>query len=140
MQSKRLPSSCLSLASNPDNIALLEPFVQALQYKYGIDENQYYNILLVLTEAVNNGILHGNCGNPNKLVNVNLCKRGRSLLEFTVTDEGNGFDPANLADPTCKERLCEPNGRGVFLMQQLSHSLRYCDNGRKVVFRFKLNQ
>ena len=88
-------------------------------------------------EAVNNSILHGNQADPQKRVSVRL-RASRRSFTFVVSDQGGGFDPAELLDPTAPEQVSIPNGRGVFLMQKLSDGLRFKDNGRRVNIRFKL--
>ncbi len=127
----------LSLSSMPENVSLVEPFVEKVRSRYPINDEQYFNILVVLTEAVNNSILHGNQADPQKRVNVRLRASHRSFT-FVVSDQGGGFDPAELLDPTAPEQVSIPNGRGVFLMQKLSDGLRFKDNGRRVNIRFKL--
>lgn len=130
----------LELSSKPENISLVEPFVKKVKTYYDIEEDLYFNILLVLTEAVNNSILHGNQSNPNKQVCIDCKIKSKSkVLYFTVTDEGIGFDHTSLPDPTTPERRMCPNGRGVFLMRELSDKINYSDNGRKVEIHFKRN-
>lgn len=127
----------LKLNSKAENISLVEPFVQKIQKHYRFDEEAYYNILLVLTEAVNNSIIHGNQQDPHKKVLVNSCLR-RQKLQFTIQDEGKGFNHRRVQDPTAPDRIACPNGRGVFLMRSLSDQIRFSDQGRKVEIRFAM--
>ena len=129
----------LRLNSMPENIDKVEPFMQKVKRLYQIDDCTYFNMLLVLTEAVNNSILHGNGADPTKKVSVKFSS-GMKTLNFEVSDEGGGFDPATLPDPTDPARLSCPNGRGVYLMHHLSHQLNYSDKGRKVEIQFKLSE
>lgn len=98
---------------------------------------KYYDILLVLTEAVSNAIFHGNCTDIQKYVEIDL-RILPNQLEFTVTDQGGGFNPATLPDPTQASRRTQPNGRGVYLMRQLADELQFADNGRSVRIRFNV--
>ncbi len=125
----------LNLNSLPENINEVEPFVRKIQRAYPLSEDQYFDILLVLTEAVNNSILHGNEADPNKNVSVRFAMRNRQY-QFTITDEGKGFNPEEVPDPTAPDRIQTPCGRGVFLMKQLSDSIRYSNKGRTVNINF----
>lgn len=127
----------LKLASNPGNIAEVENFVQKLVSRYKISPDKQCNILISLTEAVTNAIIHGNHKDENKEVQVRLNKM-KNYLSFRVSDQGTGFDYKSLPDPTAPENLTKCGGRGVFLMQQLSDDIRFFDNGRTVEMQFKL--
>src|SRR5690606_16828395 len=109
----------LKLASDPKNVARIESFVDHLVHKYGISSDVSCNILISLTEAVTNAIIHGNARDCNKQVLVRL-KKDKNKLAFIISDEGCGFDFDNLPDPTSPENLLKIGGRGVFLMRQLS--------------------
>ncbi len=127
----------LTLTSSPDNVANVEPFVEKLVAEYQISPDVYGNILISLTEAVTNAIIHGNNNDATKLVMVNL-KKLKNKLAFYITDEGNGFDFANLPDPTAPENLLKIGGRGVFLMRQLSDKVSFSNNGSTVEIYFNI--
>lgn len=127
----------LKLSSTPRNIALVESFVEKAVSKYEINPDVYGNILITLTEAVNNAIIHGNSNDESKTVQIQLRKQ-EGCLAVRVTDEGCGFDPNNLPDPTAPENLMQVGGRGVFLMHQLSDMLLFHNNGSTVEMRFNL--
>lgn len=128
----------LELSSCPESITKVEPFLQQICTQYNLSDELYFNILLVLTEAINNSILHGNGADPCKSVKVKL-RPSKAALSFTITDEGCGFNPDKLPDPTSPPCLLKPNGRGVFLMRKLSDDLQYSEDGTKVEIKFKLN-
>lgn len=128
----------LKLSSCPENISKVEPFLQQIRLRYNLSEELYFNILLVLTEAINNSILHGNGADPCKSVKVKL-RPTKAALSFTITDEGCGFNPDKLPDPTTPPCLMKPNGRGVFLMRKLSDYLQYSEDGTKVEIKFKIH-
>jgi serine/threonine-protein kinase RsbW len=94
----------LKLASDPKNVARVESFVEHLVDKYGISPDVYGNILISLTEAVTNAIIHGNDNDETKTVQVRL-KKQKNKLAFLISDEGGGFDFDNLPDPTAPENL-----------------------------------
>jgi len=127
----------LKLASNPGNIAEVEGFVQKLVSRYKISPDKQCNILISLTEAVTNAIIHGNHRDESKQVQVRLNKV-KNNLSFRISDQGSGFDYRSVPDPTAPENLTKCGGRGVFLMQQLSDDIRFFDEGRTVEMQFKL--
>ena len=127
----------LKLASNPRNIARVERFVERLVEKHQISPDIYGNILISLTEAVNNAITHGNSNDESKIVVINLLQK-ENLLEFRITDEGSGFDYDKLPDPTAPENLLKIGGRGVFLMRQLSDNIKFLNNGSCVKISFHI--
>lgn len=127
----------LKLPSNPRNIALVESFVMNAVSKYRISPDVYGNILISVTEAVNNAILHGNRADESKSVQIQLQKR-KNQIDIRVSDEGHGFDYGNLPDPTSADNIFKIGGRGVFLMKQLSDEIRFDNNGSTVQLSFNL--
>jgi serine/threonine-protein kinase RsbW len=127
----------LKLSSDARNIALVESFVERAVEQYQIAPDIYGNILITLTEAVNNAIIHGNSNDESKTVQIQL-KRKENCLAVRVTDEGDGFDHSAVPDPTAPENLLQVGGRGVFLMQQLSDSVHFHNNGSTVEMHFNL--
>ena len=127
----------LRLPSNPRNIAMVESFVERVVQRYKLTPDLYGNILISLTEAVNNAIIHGNHKDDSKTVEISLQKE-KDGLSFRVTDEGRGFDFTSIPDPTSPDRVMEVGGRGVFLMHQLADHLKYDNNGSTVELHFNL--
>ena len=127
----------LKLNSHPSNIAQVEPFVEKLALQLNLNPDLYGNILISLTEAVNNAIIHGNCGDESKTVEIQL-KKQKDKLAILVSDQGCGFNPDTVPDPTASENLLRVGGRGVFLMQQLADHIRYFNNGSTVEMQFKI--
>ncbi|GIV28115.1 MAG: hypothetical protein KatS3mg027_1929 [Bacteroidia bacterium] len=127
----------LELESTIENIKEVEKLVDQVCSDYKIKEDYYGNILIAVTEAVNNAIIHGNKQNPEKTFSV-IFNPGEDQLVFSVEDQGDGFDFNNLPDPTDPENLEKPNGRGVFLMKNLADKIEFENNGRKVNISFKI--
>ena len=115
----------------------LESWINSLCETYSIRAELYGNILIALSEAVNNAIIHGNKNIVDKeaLVEASLTD---NLLIFTVTDQGVGFNFLNLPDPTLPENLEKPQGRGVFLMNHLSDGVVYQEPGTSVEISFNI--
>ena len=127
----------LKFDSKADNIVIAEKLIDDVCSKYSVDEDYYGNILIAVTEAVNNAINHGNKQNPDKEVVLEFIDRG-DRLSFTVQDQGDGFDHEALPDPTDPENLEKISGRGVFLMNQLADEVEFSENGTKVEMKFKV--
>lgn len=125
----------LSFQSKPENIAIVERLIDEMCEQHSVIEEHYGDILIAMTEGVNNAIVHGNKLDVNKSVSVEYEKRGKDLF-FRISDEGAGFDYENLPDPTAPENIERPNGRGVFLMRNLSDECLFEENGRIVELVF----
>ena len=89
-----------------------------------------------MDEAITNAIEHGNKWDAKKEVSIRVSLID-SMLLITVTDEGEGFKPEALPDPTIQENLEALNGRGVFLMSQLADEIKFSKKGNSVIMRFK---
>lgn len=127
----------LKLPSDPKKIEQVEHFVQDIATQYHIEQDKYPNILISLTEAVNNAIIHGNKRDRNKFVDIRIKKTALGLA-FRVSDEGCGYDPDCIEDPTLPKNIERIGGRGVFLIQQLCDSVSFHDEGRTVEMHFDL--
>lgn len=126
----------IRIKSELQSISQVEKLIDGLCQVYNIDEEHYGNILISLTEAVNNAIVHGNRLDPNKMVHLSY-EAVHNSLKFKISDEGPGFDFANLPDPTAPENIEKPHGRGVFLMKNLADSCSFLDDGRIVELEFE---
>ena len=127
----------LVLSSTPESVDKVLPFVDTVAQRYNLSADRYGNILVSLTEAVNNAIIHGNGADCTKTVSISLRKQ-KDALAIRVSDEGCGFDPENVPDPTAIECLERCGGRGLFLIKKLSDECRFMRNGSTVEMRFKL--
>jgi len=129
----------LILASLPNEIIKVEGFLEKLNEQIGFDDAAFNKLLVAATEAVNNGILHGNKKDPSKKVTLN-CETDDRFLIVTVEDEGPGLDPAKIPDPLAQENLLRENGRGVFLMRSLMDSIEFVrfQGGSRVIMRIAL--
>jgi serine/threonine-protein kinase RsbW len=129
----------IQFSSKAENISIVEKFIDDLKTELNIGDDVYGNILISLTEAANNAMLHGNKGDVSKSVSIGyeLDGRGKNLT-FVIKDQGPGFDYNNLPDPTEPENLEKTSGRGVFLMMQLADMVVFSDNGATIEMQFKI--
>lgn len=133
-----LQQKTLDISSSFENMGLVEGLVEDVCSQCNINEDSYGNILIALTEAVNNAIYHGNKGNPSKQIKIEF-QSHENDIQFSVSDEGVGFDYNNLPDPTDPLNIDKPNGRGVFLMKNLADKVEFNNNGQEVLLTFNLN-
>jgi len=97
------------------------------------------NFRVGLTEALSNAMSYGNGHDPNKRVRVEI-RVFDERLEARVTDQGDGFDPASVPDPTAPQNLTRPCGRGLFLMRKLLDEVLYNDRGNQVTLVLRFEQ
>ena len=121
-----------------ENIRMIESFIDNAKERFELDDDIYGNIMIAVTEAVNNAIKHGNANDKSKNVQLSLSLKD-SLIKFVVKDEGHGFDYQNLPDPTAPENIEKIGGRGIFLMKHLSDQVEFKDHGRIVELSFYMN-
>ncbi len=127
----------VSFPSSIDNIKVAEDLVDEVCRQNEVHEDHFGNVLIAVTEAVNNAIQHGNLDNPNEIVSIEV-KRGDNKLCFVVRDGGKGFDFNNLPDPTSPENIEKENGRGIFLMKSLADEVSFEKNGSEVHVAFSI--
>lgn len=128
----------IDFSSKVENLSLVEKFIDNVCEENKINQDFYGNILIALTEAVNNAIFHGNNNDPQKKVTV-AYKQSNEGIWFSVEDQGKGFNYDALPDPTDPENIEKPNGRGVFLMKHLADKVEFYNDGRKVELQFKVS-
>ena len=128
----------IQVPSMMENIRMIESFIDNAKEKFHLDDDIYGNIMIAVTEAVNNAIKHGNAGDKTKNVSLSL-SLNESMIKFVIKDEGKGFKYDNLPDPTAPENLEKIGGRGIFLMKHLSDEVKFTEDGRVVELCFYMN-
>lgn len=128
----------IQIPSIGENIRIIESFIDNAKEKFHLEDDIYGNIMIAVTEAVNNAIRHGNSGNKSKNVFLSLSLED-GMIKFLIRDEGPGFDYENLPDPTAPENLEKPSGRGIFLMKHLSDEVQFKEGGKHVELSFYIN-
>jgi len=82
----------------------------------GADEQIAFGLDMAIREAVTNAVLHGNKQDESKEVHVDI-KSSPEAIEISVHDEGQGFNPTEVPDPTAAENIMKTSGRGIFFMR-----------------------
>ena len=126
------------IPSITENIRIIESFIDNAKDKFKLNDDIYGNIMIAVTESVNNAILHGNKNDRNKNVPLSL-SLNNNVINFKIKDEGIGFNFHNLPDPTSPKNLDKPSGRGIFLMKHLSDEVNFSKNGSLVELSFYMN-
>ncbi len=96
-------------------------------------EDAIFAVKLALEEALCNAVKHGNQGDPTKKVTIRYAVSIEKVVVI-VRDEGEGFSPTTVPDPTTPERLPIPSGRGIMLIRAYMDEVRYRDKGRELFF------
>lgn len=126
----------IKIGSSSNNIHIVEKAIDETTSEIGISQESYGKILVSTLEAVNNSILHGNRLIPEKIVDIEISFKNQEL-KIKVTDEGSGFIPEKVPDPTKPENIETLNGRGVFLMSHLADKIKFNKKGNSVTMSFK---
>jgi serine/threonine-protein kinase RsbW len=126
----------LHIESKIANIRAIENEIDNITGVNGVNQENYGKILIATLEAVNYAIIHGNKSDASKFVDVEIMLNNNTLI-ITVSDEGKGFRPKEVPDPTQPENIEAINGRGVFLMRKLADHIEFNKRGNSVKMTFK---
>jgi serine/threonine-protein kinase RsbW len=114
----------LVLGSRFEHIEIAERTLLDLVAQADCNHDEQYWIVTALREAIANAVRHGNREQPERKVRVDYRIEGRTVT-IRVEDEGDGFDPGQIPDPTREENLLRPSGRGIFYMQQFMNRVEF---------------
>jgi serine/threonine-protein kinase RsbW len=119
------------ITSDPAAVkSLTDAFTRNVE-RQGYDADTTFAVVLGFAEVLTNAFKHGNRRNPDKCITV-YYRLDHARVELEVRDEGCGFDPGQVPDPTDDEGLARPSGRGVLLIRSLFDEVRYLHGGRSV--------
>jgi serine/threonine-protein kinase RsbW len=90
----------------------------------GIGPDAAYGIDMAVREAVTNAVLHGNQQDESKIVEVQF-KNGEAGVEISVRDQGEGFNPSGVPDPTDPQNLMKTSGRGILFMRTFMDEIEW---------------
>jgi serine/threonine-protein kinase RsbW len=131
---KLIDTELLVISSDQNELAKVENLSNRISKKVSLSEGKSDNLAIVLTELVNNAILHGNKNQPQKKVTISVSYFD-SYVKVSVKDQGNGFDPSGLKDPRDPENIWKDSGRGIFLVKKLVDSVEFhpTEEGMEIV-------
>ena len=113
-----------------EGLAVQERLISLMQ-TFEYSSRDVFAMRLSLEEAITNAIRHGNRQDPDKQVHV-ICRVDTLRIEVIVTDQGEGFNPDEVPDPTLEEFLERPSGRGLMLMRAYLSVCQYSEGGRRI--------
>ena len=96
------------------------------------EENDIFGVHLAVEEALVNAIKHGNQNDHSKRVHI-VYRMSETHVQIEITDEGPGFNPNNVPDPTEDDNLEVPSGRGLMLMRSFMSSVEFNERGNGVI-------
>lgn len=108
----------LIIPSDFTYLSVVETFIVNLSKRAGLSEDQGDNMAIAITELVNNAIVHANKEDPDKTVTLKTHYYADKVV-VSIADQGEGFDPDKIANPTDPQNLWKQSGRGVFLVRNL---------------------
>ena len=121
-----------TIPSELDAAERIQDRIIALVEEHGFSARDVFGMRLALEEAIVNAIKHGNRMDPDKTVRIR-CEVDDTRVRVEVEDEGPGFNPTDIPDPTSEENLEKPGGRGIMLMRAFMTSVEYVGRGNQVV-------
>ncbi len=127
----------LIIASELKELNNLRLFLNQIFIETDLKRSYFNRVLLGLSEAVSNSIIHGNKNDCSKKVFIRFLYQEQKLV-ITITDEGSGFSFNNVEDPTKPDNLKKENGRGIFLIQQIADEVYFYDGGNKIQILYSL--
>lgn len=128
----------IKLESSLDEMFKVEQFVEEISDEYLLYGNYFGNILIALTEAVQNAMIHGNGLNTHKHVGITL-ESTKEGLWIGVNDQGAGFDYRSYSSGTEPENDSAQGNNGLFLIHRLADEVRFQNNGRTIEMLFRIN-
>jgi serine/threonine-protein kinase RsbW len=122
----------------PSDLDAIESFVESLLEhgrRVGFNPDRLrFNLRVCVTEAIANAMLYGNRQDPRKHVRIHA-RFAAHQITIRVTDEGRGFDPSRLPDPTTPANIRRTRGRGIFLIRKLMDHVQFNETGNSIEMR-----
>lgn len=130
----------LEIESDSKNLITVEEFINYFSVELNLKEDKINGLLLSITEATTNAIKHGNKSDKNKLVFIDV-SCDNEFITIKIKDQGEGFDPNKIPDPTHPENLLKDSGRGIYLMKIYMDEIKFnkTDEGMETILKMKLN-
>ncbi len=130
----------LEIPSDPNQLVYVDEVTEKIAKRLGFSKDMQDDIAIAVTEAVNNAIMHGNNADARKKVFITFYEKVDRLI-IMVKDEGKGFDPDKLPDPTCTNNLMREKGRGFYIIKHLMDDLTVkCEsNGMLLILEKKIS-
>ncbi len=127
--------------SDPKALPEAEEFFIKTLKKVELSEERFQKLILAISEAVSNSVKHGNKSNPQKFVKSTI-KINDDEIEIIFEDEGSGFNPDDVPDPTVRENILKESGRGIHIMRAFVDELKYdfSEKGTKTILIVRIKE
>lgn len=123
------------LGSDLSELGKVEAFVKQIVHSSKANGELADSIMLLLSEAATNAIIHGNKCQFQKKVYLEAYISNNEII-VTITDEGDGFNPKDVPDPLAEHNLLKTSGRGLYLMKEYADDVKYNEKGNQLVLTF----
>jgi len=137
-QSNDIPWTSIEFPSSLDRTVQIGEVILNACRNHHFNEQDLFAIKLALEEALVNAVKHGNKLDPAKKIRVQY-RITDQRADIAIEDQGTGFNPAELPDPTSEENICRCCGRGILLMRAYMSNVIFNPQGNKVTLT-KLNE
>ena len=124
------------VGNDRDEIERIQQHILEALARYGYDDAACFAVRTAIEEAVSNAIHHGNGNDPRRKVTIEYAADEASI-EIEIEDEGAGFDPDSVPDPTRPENVDIPSGRGIMLMRVYMSEVEFTAAGNRVRMRYE---
>ena len=124
----------LKLQSVSSSIQQVEPFLNSIGNYCTLPKEQKHTVLVLITESVNNAIIHGNKLQEHLYASLGIEFISESSLLCIIEDEGSGFEISSIPNPTLPENLLLEGGRGLYIIEHLANNVQYIrmDKGMRI--------
>ncbi len=130
------PPNILIIKSKESELQRVEEFIHEVFAFYNLPQSCFNTVLLCISEATINSIVHGNKKDHRKKVELSVdCKT--HLISVTITDEGDGFDFESVPDPTAKENIIKESGRGIHIIKAMAKTFSFNEKGNSLTFQIE---
>ena len=131
METIKTNMEVIKVPTEPRYINEVSNKISALLEKKSVNKNLIFEIRLSLSEAVRNAMVHGNKNDACLTVTI-YCNIDDDKIELSVEDQGQGFSPNKVPDPTVRENVTKESGRGVYLIRHLMDEVSYNQKGNVI--------
>jgi len=127
MPSVTAETTRLVLPSRIESVEEAATVAEKLAQRSGLNPEAAYGVDMAIREAVGNAVVHGNKRDESKTVTIVMIS-SPGALEIEVSDQGSGFDPASVPDPTEGDNVLKTSGRGIFFMRTFMDEVNWFPN------------
>lgn len=137
----KMPRNQKEIIIDSETVKLIEVenFIEDVFICYGLSLIDFNRAIICVKEAVTNSMIHGNKLDINKQVNVKAYRCSKYLY-FKIIDEGEGYDPDMVKDPTEAANLLNESGRGLFIIKNICDGISFKERGKVIEFKINLHE